>query len=229
MRRCFRAVSGFGLIVAASVSLFLPASVSAHTQTSGQWTARYFSRDLGDQLLTHCINGSGSVDPLNIVFRYHGDVIRIFDHVVRETHWDTFPGFEHSPQAICGLNEQSGSYDDVHGETDEAEGHGDLQLPVRAHLRIWSAPHPHTTSYEKWSTAGVHHERWGEKNNRPTHIIDEPCETWERHLANELQTANHAVEYDLYYRGPLQNVQGHPDNGMATRVGGCEFSDCAGS
>ena len=222
------AVAWLVAAVAATTTLALVPGAGAHTQKDGKWTFRYFTRDLGDNLQTHCINGTGSIDPLTIVFRYYGEAGRTFSHATGDTDWFRYSELEHSPQAICGLNEATGKYSDVHGETDEAEGHGVLETPVRAHFRIWSAPHPHDTPYERWSTADPHHERYGVRNERPTHVIDEPWGDWEAHLAREMGDDGHNVYIDHFYRGAPQTVQGHPDNGLATRVGGCHGSNCTG-
>ena len=209
------------LLSALTFSLF-PQLVYAHLiRSGGVWSYRYLSREGGDAYAAavNCYYGTGSVDPLNIVFYQYGEGNRIYSHVRDETHLDNYSGvIPRSNQWICGDADYApGSYSNsVAQNWDDQDGHGTSTGSVRAHARFWYATHSHSTATENWSTIDAHHETMV---CCPGHNIDEPWDTWEYHFAGEMGVA-HNVWYDNYVRVAGQSIQGFWDNGMITRVGG---------
>ncbi len=201
-------------VIAAALVSATP--VPAHIYRSdGSWTYRYLTRH--QNATSDCINGVGSIDPLNVIFYQYGDYIRIDSHISSETHWGHFSSAFYDPQSICGSTDTSPTYyDQMRNSYNEEEGHGSIATNTfRAHLRLFYAPHPHGSIVDKWSTVDAHHETLV---CCFTHVIDEPWDTWEYHLAGEMPAHNQF--YDYYNRNAGQYLQGYWDNGWITRVGG---------
>jgi hypothetical protein len=87
---------------------------------------------------------------------------------------------------------------------DDQESHGSYLNTVRAHFRIWYAPHGHSSVVDKWSTIDAHHERVALCTC--IHKIDEDWETWEYHVASEMAPA-HNFYYDYWARQGPQYLQ----------------------
>jgi hypothetical protein len=125
-------------------------------------------------------------------------------------------------QWICGDSDSAvGNYTvNDYQNFDDQEGHGswDCTCLVRAHFRIWYAPHSHSNIIDKWSTIDVHHEHV--EASASIHYIDEDWETWEYHIGSEFGAAGHNFYYDYWARQGGQYLQGFYDDGYITRVGG---------
>lgn len=206
---------------AAGASLTVAPDAAAHlTHSNGLWTYRYFSRGPGNAG-NDCYWGTGSVDPLNVIFYQYGEGNRMNGHVHNESHWHHYMGWApRTSQMICGDSDASpGDYAlNIYQEFDDQEGHGTWDSSVRAHLRIWYAPHGHGELVNKWSTIDAHHEErvccWG-------HRPDQPWDWWEYHMLDEMVA--HNAYYDWYYRVGGQPVQGFWDNGYISRNGGLHW------
>ena len=211
-----------GLLAAVVLlALAVAAVADAHiVRGDGSWTYRYLTRT--DP--SNCAGGSGGSDPLNVLFWQYGEGGRMDSHAEADTHWGFYSGPRDS-QWICGDSDSSpGDYTANERQNfDDQEGHGGLYCVclVRAHFRIWYAPHGHGELVDKWSTIDVHHERlaWS-SSTLLTHHIDEDWETWEQHIASELAGAGHNYWHDYWARAGGQYRQGFYDDGFITRVGG---------
>jgi hypothetical protein len=215
-RRCIAA-----LALAAVAALVAATVADAHLMhNDGSWTYRYLTRTSQG----NCGSGSGGSDPLNVVFFQYGEGGRMDSHAEADTHWGFYTGPKDS-QWICGDSDGSpGNYTvNDHTNFDDQEGHGGIYCLclVRAHFRIWYAPHSHSETVNKWSTIDVHHEHvaWS-SSTVLTHHIDEDWETWEQHIGSELGGAGHNYWHDYYARLGGQYLQGFWDDGYITRVGG---------
>jgi hypothetical protein len=221
MHRSTRVVSA--VVAALAIALAVTAVAEAHlTHTNGTWTIRYLTRTN----LSDCAGGSGGSDPLNIIFWQYGEGNRMNTHIDQDTHWGFYPGFvPRANQWICGDSDAAvGDYTVNDQQSfDDQEGHGsyDCLCGVRAHLRIWYAPHSHSANIDKWSAIDVHHEHidtsW---QTGLTHHIDEDWETWEYHIGSEFGQAGHNFYYDNWVRQSGQYLQGFYDDGIVSRVGG---------
>jgi hypothetical protein len=202
-------------------ALAVPAFATAHIlHSNGTWTYRYLTRSsAGD-----CGSGSTGSDPLNVIFFQYGEGNRMNSHAEADTHW----GFYSGPRIkdwICGDTDGSpGNYTlNDFQNFDDQEGHGGIWCvcAVRAHFRIWYAPHGHGDLVDKWSTIDAHHEHDAFSTDTVfTHHIDEDWETWEYHIGSELGGSGHNFFYDYWARQGGQYLQGFYDDGFITRVGG---------
>lgn len=205
------------LSAAVAVLLVLSAvgagAAQAHfRENDGTWTYRYHTRTDNNDAKQHCDNNTGKVDPLNIIFYKWGEWSRMFDHVNGETHWFNFT-IGGSGQVLC---QRLSGYAVVVPMREQAQGHG--FEGTRAHYRIFPSGHGHEEQF-RWSTIDVHHEECC------GHAIDENWETWENHLAHEMDvdvnnSGKHNVWHDYYYRAAAAYFRGWYDNGYVTRVGG---------
>jgi hypothetical protein len=209
--------------VAISLVLLTAGVASAHIiHTNGTWTYRYLTR----HNLSDCSGGSGGGDPLNVLFWQYGEGSRMNSHADADTDWGFYPSFvSRSSDYICGDSDSYvGDYTvNDYLDFDDQEGHGswDCTCGVRAHFRIWYAPHSHSSDIDKWSTIDVHHEQdvWS-SSTLVNHAIDEDWETWEYHIGSEFGASGHNFYYDYWARQGGQYLQGFYDDGYITRVGG---------
>jgi hypothetical protein len=198
-------------------ALAFPSFAAGHIlHNGGTWTYRYLTREH----IEDCGGGTGGSDPFNVLYYQYGEGNRINGHIESETHWGFYPGWVlRSHDYICGDSDTAlGNYrinDSL--DFDDQEGHGSYHDTVRAHFRIWYAPHGHGALVDKWSTIDVHHE----KVILSVHIhqIDEDWETWEYHISSEMAGA-HNFYYDYWARQGSQYIKGFFDDGGITRVGG---------
>jgi hypothetical protein len=191
--------------------------------SNGTWTYRYLTR----AQQSGCSSGSTGSDPLNVLFWQYGEGNRMNSHAEADTHWGFYsaPSFARVPQWICGDSDGAVGNFTVNDRQnfDDQEGHGGIYClcGVRAHFRIFYAPHGHDLIPDKWSTIDVHHERdaWS-GSTVVTHHIDEDWETWEYHIGSEFGSAGHNLYYDYWARQGGQYIQGFWDDGYITRLGG---------
>jgi hypothetical protein len=209
------------LAVVLAVAALTSAQVaSAHIiHSDGTWTYRYLTRSN----VSDCGGGSGGSDPLNVLFWQYGEGSRMNSHADADTDWGFYPSFvPRDYQWICGDSDSAvGNYTvNDYQNFDDQEGHGswDCTCLVRAHFRIWYAPHSHSNIIDKWSTIDVHHEHV--EASASIHYIDEDWETWEYHIGSEFGAAGHNFYYDYWARQGGQYLQGFYDDGYITRVGG---------
>lgn len=204
--------------LAGLVALVVPSVGIAHLiHSNGVWTYRYLTR----RQAADCARPSGGSDPLNVVMYQYGEGERMNRHAARETDWGFYNG--HVPrvaQWICGDSDSAiGNYTVYERKDfDDQEGHGAWYYIVRAHFRIWQAPHSHPDAVGTWSTIDVHHEKLVVSTDI-NHKIDEPWDTWEAHFGSEM-SVHHNLYSDYYVHQGGQNLQGFYDDGMITRVGG---------
>jgi hypothetical protein len=209
--------------VALCALLAAPVAAAHILHTNGTWTYRYLTR----AQQSGCSSGSTGSDPLNVLFLQYGEGNRMNSHAEADTHWGFYsaPSFARAPQWICGDSDGAvGNYTvNDRQNFDDQEGHGGIYClcGVRAHFRIFYAPHGHDSIPDKWSTIDVHHERdaWS-SSTVVTHHIDEDWETWEYHIGSEFGSAGHNLYYDYWARQGGQYIQGFWDDGYITRVGG---------
>lgn len=208
---------GLVLSFLGAAALVVPSVASAHLiHSNGVWTYRYLTRPNA----ADCAGGSGGSDPLNVVMYQYGEGNRMNSHAEAETDWGFYSGaIPRDNQHICGDSDSAiGNYTISEPlNFDDQEGHGSYYNSVRAHFRIWYAPHSHSSVVDKWSTIDAHHESYVASTD--IHNIDESWETWETHFGNEMAT-HHNFYSNYYARQGGQNLQGFYDNGMITRVGG---------
>jgi hypothetical protein len=191
----------------------LPSSAWSHLMLgSGTWTYRYYTRSAGSSADSQCENNTGRLDPLNIITYQYGVAARMFDHINGETHW--YNVSYGSDQVICATTD--GSSYRTQGDHDQAVGHGPNPFTGdQAHYRLFPAGHNHTENVNKFSVADFHHEDYGGSFHAP----DENWETWENHVASEMN-AHHNIYADYYYRVAAGDWRGFYDNGYVTRIGG---------
>jgi hypothetical protein len=202
------------------VALAFAAAAQAHIlHSNGSWTYRYLTRTSQ----SGCSSGSTGSDPLNVLFWQYGEGNRMNSHAEADTHWGFYSGPRDS-QWICGDSDAyPGNYTvNDHTNFDDQEGHGGLYCTclVRAHFRIFYAPHGHDSIVDKWSTIDVHHEHDTWSGTLPSHYIDEDWEKWEQHIGSEFGGAGHNYIHDYWARQGGQYLQGYWDDGYITRVGG---------
>jgi hypothetical protein len=208
-----------GLLVAGCflAALTLPNLAFAHiVRSNGTWTFRYLTR----HNLADCGGPTGGSDPFNVLMWQYGEGNRMNGHLENETHWGFYPGWvPRSDDYICGDSDSApGNYTvNDYLDFDDQEGHGSYLNSVRAHFRIWFAPHGHGALVDKWSILDVHHEKVVLNSN--VHQIDEDWETWEYHASSEMAGA-HNFYYDYWARQGSQYIKGFFDDGLITRVGG---------
>jgi hypothetical protein len=208
------------LVASASVVALLavPQVASAHIlRSDGSWTYRYLTRE---SPAPNCASGSTGSDPLNVLIWQYGEGNRIDSHLEAETHWGFYPSWvPRDNQYICGDSDSAPGNYTVNDQLnfDDQEGHGSYLNTVRAHFRIWYAPHGHSSVVDKWSTIDAHHEKVALCTC--VHKIDEDWETWEYHVSSEMASA-HNLYYDYWVRQGAQYLQGFYDDGAITRVGG---------
>lgn len=209
------------VIVVASVFLVVTPVAQAHIiHGDGTWTYRYLTR--GN--VSDCGGGSGGSDPLNVLFWQYGEGNRMNSHADADTGWGFYPGWvPRDHQWICGDSDSAiGNYTvNDYLNFDDQEGYGGYTNTVRAHFRIWYAPHSHTDLVDKWSTIDVHHEHIAWSGNTVlTHHIDESWEKWEAKIGSDFANSGHNYWYDYWARQGGQYLQGFYDDGCITRVGG---------
>jgi hypothetical protein len=210
-------------ILAALVLAFSASVASAHLiHSNGVWSYRYLTRSNQSD----CGGGSGGSDPLNVLFWQYGEGNRMNSHAEADTHWGYYAGWVfRTNQWICGDSDSAiGNYavNDLQS-FDDQEGHGsyDCICGVRAHFRIWYAPHGHSANVDKWSIIDAHHEHIDSSSSTVlTHHIDQDWETWEAHIGSEFGSAGHNYYSDYWARQGGQYLQGFYDDGLVTRVGG---------
>jgi len=212
---------GLLLMLALLGALAVSSVAQAHIiHSNGVWTYRYLTRSN----LSDCGGGSGGSDPLNVLFWQYGEGQRMNGHVADDTHWGHYSGWvPRANQWICGDSDSAiGNYTVNTAQSfDDQEGHGGWSCAclVRAHLRLWYAPHGHGALVDKWTTIDAHHEHIDSSASTGlTHHIDEDWETWEFHIGSEF--TGHNFYYDYWARQAGQYLQGFYDDGSITRVGG---------
>ncbi len=212
------------LAIAVFAALGAAAAAQAHIiHSNGTWSYRYLTRSSASD----CGGGSGGVDPLNVLFWQYGEGSRMNSHIDADTHWGFYsaPGLLRTDQWICGDSDAAvGNYTvNDYQNFDDQQGHGGLYCTckVRAHERIFYAPHSHSSIVDKWSIIDAHHEKvaWS-SSTVLTHEIDEDWETWEYHIGSEFGGSGHNFYYDYWARQGSQYIRGFYDDGYVTRVGG---------
>jgi hypothetical protein len=210
------------MAVAVLAAVAAPLAAAHILHSNGTWTYRYLTRTN----LSDCGGGTGGSDPLNVLFWQYGEGQRMNGHADSDTHWGHYSGaVPRANQWICGDSDSAiGNYTVNDQQSfDDQEGHGGWSCicGVRAHFRIWYAPHGHGALVDKWSTIDSHHEHIDVSTSTVlTHHIDEDWETWEYHIGSEFGGAGHNFYYDYWARQGGQYLQGFWDDGYITRVGG---------
>ena len=204
-----------------SVYLGIPEPALAHIiHDDGPWTFRYLTRKTWDA----CGRMDGASDPLNVLFWQYGAGDRMNNHANADTAWGFYPSqVPRADQWICGdSNAQRGTYiANDYLNFDDQEGHGSSSNTVRAHFRIFYAPHSHSIDSDKWSIIDSHHEHIDKSTSTVlTHHIDEDWEKREYIIGADFADSGHSFWYDYWVRQGGQYLQGFYDDGSISRVGG---------
>jgi len=200
-----------------------PAAQAHIIHSNGTWSYKYMTRGSSSD----CGGSGGKEDPLNVLFWQYGEGNRMNSHMEADTDLGFYsaPGVVRKDQWICGDSDSAvGNYTvNVRDNFDDQQGHGGIYCTcrVRAHARIFYAPHSHTGTTDKWSIIDAHHaETVFCSSTALCHKIDEDWETWEIHIGAEFGSSGHNFYYDYWARQGNQMIKGFFDDGFITRVGG---------
>ena len=196
-------------------------SAYAHFQfPDGSWAFKYYTRSDDSQVMTHCINGTGTVDPIGVMLYAYGEYSRMFDqHLIPETSYEDNP--VGGKQWLCGYD-----WSGAHWAQESSEKHGAPFTCARYHFRLWWAPHAHEAIQDKYSVISPHHE------NCPSHDPDLSWESASIDVVNQMCTTtyggtcvgdggnHHSAWWAWYYRDAPFDHRGFWQDGYMDRLGG---------